>query len=79
MGTTRPASSKIQGTRALILDRQYIERRVYRSMEETVLELKKTGTYDGNSRVWCEMSAPVVKYPKAHALWIFKDGNRPGA
>lgn len=64
---------------ALILDRQYIERRVYRSMEETVLELKKTGTYDGNSRVWCEMSAPVVKYPKAHALWIFKDGNRPGA
>lgn len=64
---------------ALILDRQYIERRVYRSMEETVLELKKTGTYDGNSRVWCEMSAPVVKYPKAHALWIFKDGNRPAA
>jgi len=62
---------------ALILDRQYIERRVYRSMEETVLELKKTGTYDGNSRVWCEMSAPVVKYPKAHALWIFKDGKRP--
>lgn len=62
---------------ALILDRQYIERRVYRSMEETVLELKKTGTYDGNSRVWCEMSAPVVKYPKAHALWIFKEGNRP--
>ncbi len=57
---------------ALILDRQYVERRVYRSMEETVLELKKTGTYDGNSRVWCEMSAPVVKYPKAHALWIFK-------
>lgn len=64
---------------ALILDRQYIERRVYRSMEETVLELKKTGTYDGNSRVWCEMSAPVVKYPKAHALWIFNDGNRPAA
>ena len=64
---------------ALILDRQYIERRVYRSMEETVLELKKTGTYDGNSRVWCEMSAPVVKYPKAHALWIFHDGNRPAA
>lgn len=62
---------------ALILDRQYIERRVYRSMEETVLELKKTGTYDGNSRVWCEMSAPVVKYPKAHALWIFKEGTRP--
>lgn len=30
-----------------------------------------------NTRVWCEMSAPVVKYPKAHALWIFKDGNRP--
>ncbi len=62
---------------ALILDRQYIERRVYRSMEETVLELKKTGTYDGNSRVWCEMSAPVVKYPKAHALWIFNEGTRP--
>lgn len=61
---------------ALILDRQYVERRVYRSMEETVLELKKTGTYDGNSRVWCEMSAPVVKYPKAHALWIFNEGNR---
>lgn len=62
---------------ALIIDRQYLERRVYRSMEETKLELKKTGTYDGNSRVWCEMSAPVLKYPKAHALWIFHDGNRP--
>lgn len=62
---------------ALILDRQYVERRVFRSMEETKLELKKTGTYDGDSRVWCEMSAPVVKYPKAHALWIFHDGKRP--
>lgn len=64
---------------ALVIDRQYLERRVFRSMEDYELELKKTGVYDGKSRVWCEISSPCLKYPKAHALWIFYDGKRPEA
>lgn len=54
---------------ALILDRQYIERRVFRSMDETALELKKTGAYDGESTVWSEISSVIVKYPKCHAIY----------
>lgn len=62
---------------SLVLDRQYVERRVYRSLEEVVLELKKTGTYDGSSTVWSEISSVILKYPQVHALWIFKDGKKP--
>jgi len=64
---------------ALVIDRKYLEIRIFRSMEDYNLELKKTGVYDGKSRVWCEISSPVLKYPKAHAIWIFHDGNRPDA
>lgn len=53
---------------ALVIDRQYLERRVFRSMDETALELKKTGAYDGESSVWSEISSVVLKYPKCHAL-----------
>lgn len=62
---------------SLVLDRQYVERRVFRSLEEVVLELKKTGTYDGKSTVWSEISSIILKYPQVHALWIFKDGKKP--
>ena len=62
---------------SIVLDRQYVERRVFRSLEETVLELKKTGAYDGESTVWSEISSVVLKYPQVHALWIFHDGKKP--
>lgn len=64
---------------AIVLDRQYVERRVFRTLEETAIELKKTGTYDGDSTVWSEISSVVLKYPKVHALWHFHDGKKPTA
>lgn len=63
---------------AIVLDRQYVERRVFRTLEETALELQKTGTYDGESTVWSEISSVILKYPKVHALWHFHDGKKPG-
>ena len=62
---------------SLVLDRQYVERRVFRSMDETILELKKTGAYDGESTVLSEISSVILKYPQVHALWIFHDGKKP--
>ena len=56
------------GNYALVIDRQYLERRVFRSMDETALEVKKTGAYDGESSVWSEISSVVLKYPKCHAI-----------
>lgn len=62
---------------ALVLDRQYVERKVFRSLTETAIELKKTGAYDGDSTVWCEISSVILKYPQTHALWHFADGKKP--
>jgi hypothetical protein len=64
---------------SIVLDRQYVERRVFRSLDETILELKKTGAYDGESTVWSEISSVILKYPQVHALWIFHDGKKPAA
>ena len=64
---------------SLVLDRQYVERRVFRSLDETILELKKTGAYDGESTVWSEISSVILKYPQVHALWIFHEGKKPSA
>jgi hypothetical protein len=64
---------------SIVLDRQYVERRVFRSLDETILELKKTGAYDGESTVWSEISSVILKYPQVHALWIFHEGKRPSA
>ena len=62
---------------AIVIDRAFLQRAVFRSMKDTQLELTKTGAYDGNSTVWSEISAPILKYPKAHALWILNAGSRP--
>lgn len=64
---------------SIVLDRQYVERRVFRTLEETALELQKTGTFDGDSTVWSEISSVILKYPKVHALWHFHEGKKPGA
>ena len=52
---------------------------MFRTLEETALELQKTGTYDGDSTVWSEISSVILKYPKVHALWHFHEGKKPGA
>ena len=62
---------------AIVIDRAYLQRAVFRGLKDTELELKKTGTYDGSSTVWQEISAPILKYPKAHALWILHEGSKP--
>lgn len=64
---------------ALVIDRAYLQRAVFRGLKDTELELQKTGTYDGSSTVWQEISAPILKYPKAHALWILHEGSKPSA
>lgn len=56
------------GNYALVIDHQYLQRRVFRSIEETRLKLKETGAYDGESSVWSEISSVVLKYPQCHAL-----------
>ena len=63
---------------AIVIDRAYLQRAVFRSMKDVKLELEKTGAYDGDSTVWSEISAPILKYPKAHALWILKEGSASG-
>ena len=63
----------------LVLDRQYVGRRVFRSMKDIELALEKTGAYDGKGTVWSEISAVVLKYPKTHALWIFHKGKKPSS
>ncbi len=64
---------------AVVLDRAYVKRAVYRSLKDVSLELEKTGAYDGESIVWSEISAPILKYPRVHALWIFpKNGFSQG-
>ena len=56
------------GNYAIVLDRQYIQRRVFQTLNETRLKLKETGAYDGKSTVWIEWSSIVLKYPQCHAL-----------
>lgn len=62
---------------ALVLDKQYIERHVFRSLEETEVELKKAGLLDAKSTVLCEISSLVLKYAKCHAMIILEEGSDP--
>lgn len=58
---------------ALVIDKQYLQRRVFRSLEETELCLKEAGVLDATSTVWCEISSVILKYPKCHALILLVD------
>lgn len=53
---------------AIILDLPHVRKNVFRSLTTDVLELIKTGVYDGKSTVWTEISALGLKYPKCHAF-----------
>lgn len=72
-------NKKKKSNYAIVIDRAYLQRAVFRSLKDTKLELEKTGAYDGSSTVWQEISAPILKYPKAHALWILESGKKPSA
>lgn len=66
-----------RGNVALVLDKQYIERHVFRSLEETEVELKKAGILDAKSTVLCEISSIVLKYAKCHAMIVLEEGSDP--
>lgn len=53
---------------AIVLDLAYVQKAVFRSLSEDVLELVKSGTFDGKSTVWTEISSICLKYPETHAL-----------
>lgn len=63
------------GNCALIIDPMYIQRRFFRSTEDTELKMKETGLYDGKSRVLCEISSVILKYPQCHALIVLDMDN----
>lgn len=57
---------------ALIIDRQYLQKRVFYTVGQTELKLKETGAYDGKSTVWSEISSPILKYPQCHGFVTMK-------
>lgn len=75
LNVSHPLLDKMNmGNYALVMDRQYIQRRVFRSLKETQLMLEKTGAYDGRSTVWSEISSIVVKYPLTHGIIRITEG-----
>lgn len=75
LNVSHPLLDKMNmGNYALVMDRQYIQRRVFRSLKETQLMLEKTGAYDGKSTVWSEISSIVVKYPLTHGIIRITEG-----
>lgn len=54
--------------KAIVIDKQYLSKRVFRSMTRTQLDLITTGVYDGKSTVLTEISSVILKYGQCHAL-----------
>lgn len=55
---------------AIVLDPQYVEKRVFRSIDTDQLKLKEAGVFDGRANVITEISSVVLKYPKCHKLVV---------
>lgn len=53
---------------AVVIDRQYLNKYVFRSLATTQLALKEAGIYDGQSKVLTEISSICLKYGKCHAI-----------
>lgn len=53
---------------AIILDLVYVQKAVFRALSQDILDLKKSGTFDGDSIVWTEISSICLKYPQTHAF-----------
>jgi hypothetical protein len=54
--------------KAIVIDKQYLSKRVFRSMTRTQLDLITAGVYDGKSTVLTEISSVILKYGQCHAL-----------
>lgn len=68
-----PAFDEVGGrwtNSAIVLDPQYLEKRVFKAFERYSLALKESGQYDGQSNVMQEISSICLKYAKCHALII---------
>lgn len=59
--------------KAIVIDKQYLSKRVFRSMTRTQLDLITAGIYDGKSTVLTEISSVILKYGQCHALLHIKD------
>lgn len=53
---------------AFVLDLPHVRKNVFRSLTNDVLDLIKSGIFDGKSTVWTEISSIGLKYPKCHAF-----------
>ena len=53
---------------AIVLDLPHVRKNVFRSLTNDVLDLIKSGVFDGKSTVWTEISSIGLKYPKCHAF-----------
>lgn len=53
---------------AFVLDLANVRKEVFRSMTSDILDLIKSGIFDGKSTVWTEISSIALKYPKTHAF-----------
>ncbi len=57
-----------------ILDMNHVMKIYFRSLTSDALDLKSSGVFDGNSTVWTEISAVVLKYGKTHTFLIGSTG-----
>lgn len=53
---------------AFVLDLEYVRKNYFRTLTKDALELKKAGTWDGDTSVWTEISSIELRYPKTHAF-----------
>lgn len=58
---------------ALIIDPQYLEKRVFKALNRYELALKESGQYDGKSNVLQEISSVCLKYAKCHGIIVPQD------
>lgn len=63
----------------LILDRKYVERRVFRPLNEDQKDLYDIGFSDSQEIRCCEVSSILLKYPQCHALVVYEDDTALGS
>lgn len=64
------------GNWAFVFDKSQIERAVFRTMDEDMLDLDKLMIEDSKVLRCCEISSVVLKYAKCHRLIIMHDGSK---
>lgn len=61
---------------AVVFDRSNIERCVFRSMDEDMLDLDKLAIEDSKVLRCCEISSIVVKQAKSHRIIVLHKGTK---